>query len=171
MTFTRPFPAAVSSGNLQRSGGRRGQKADPPLSLLNQPCSHPPTPLGFPTSSLGGWGGTLSAETRGHTHRVEDSLTGAHTHTCPQLKSHQITLAPAHTCHGVAAPGTATLSSSLTLPSPQPHLVSVFLCLCSLVSPPLQIPASFSICLRVSVTASLCPERRSVRGASCQGLG
>ena len=62
------------------------------------------------------------------------------------------------------------MSSLFALPTPSP-IWFVFLQLLFLVSPPFQILASFSICLRVSVAASFCPERRSVEKGQLAGPG
>lgn len=84
-----------------------------------------------------------------------------------------ITKSPNHPSPGThgppwGPPRPTTLNGSFALASPSP-IWFLSLCVSFLVSLPLQIPASLSICLRVFVTASFCPEVRSVERSQRQG--
>lgn len=143
--------------NLQWGGGGRGQKADPPFSPLNQPSAYPAPPppsprLGFLTSSLGGWGGTFSAETQGHSHTAEGGFTDVHTYT----HAHDYKVMTNYPGPGTHLPPYGPPRHHHTElfthpPLPQPHLVSVYV--------------SFSWCLRLSRSLYLSP---SVSGSLSQ---
>ena len=149
-------------------GGDRKQTHPSPL--LNQSFSHPQSTgiSHFLSWGLGRY--IFSRNTGSQSQTGGDGPTDVCTHTGTQLTSYQITLAQAHTCHLRGHPRRGH-TEQFTHPPLPPTPSGFFLCLRSLVSPPLQIPASLSICLRVSVAASFCPERRSVERGQLPGPG
>lgn len=173
VTFTRPFSAAVSSGNLQRSGGGGGgdRKHSHPSPCSTSPSATlpPPLPLGFLTSSLVGWEGTLSAETQGHSHRQLKTASRAYTHmfTIKKSPDHPGPSTHLSLCDHTRHCHTKQFSS---LPTPQSHLVSF----CVSVSWCLRLSRSLHLSPSVSGSLSQPPSvlrEGQWRGASCQDLG
>lgn len=148
--------------NLRRGEGGRGQKADPPFSCAISPSASP-TPASPPTPPVY-WDSSLPLDLgAGEVHFQQKH--GGHSHRqlkmASRIRAHTITTSLNHPGPGTHSPPQARPHSTAHWPSPPPAPSAFFLCLrfrCLRVSRSLHL----SICLRVSVAASLCPERRSV---------
>ena len=109
--------------NLPRGGGGRGQKADPPFSLLHRPFGLPPRHLplhwDFSLPLLGAGELRFQQKTQDLGHRQLKVVSGRFTHA-HDYKANRSPW-PRHTPVTVrASRGTTTLNCSLALPSPSP---------------------------------------------------